>query len=70
MFKKHEPAIIGKPYPTMSGTGWRCFDGEKWHDCDKDGAICGWIHKAVKKPRTQGVSTKSILTLRIIVGEE
>lgn len=53
MFKKHEPVIVGKPYPTMSGNGWRCFDGEKWHDCDKDGAILGWIHRAVKKPQKE-----------------
>jgi hypothetical protein len=33
------PAIIGKAYPTASGSGWRCFDGKKWHDCDKNGKI-------------------------------
>lgn len=36
MKKENEPAIIGMAYPT-SGFGWRCFDGEKWHDCDQDG---------------------------------
>lgn len=44
------PCDIGKAYPT-GGYGYRCFDGEKWHDCDKDGAIHGWIHKAVKQPK-------------------
>ena len=39
MWKKLAPAIIGKPYPVMLGNGWRCFDGEKWHDCDKSGKI-------------------------------
>lgn len=33
------PVIIGKPYPVMWGHGWRCFDGEKWHDCDGSGNI-------------------------------
>ena len=39
MWKKHDPPIIGKPYPVMCGYGWRCFDGEKWHDCDEHGKI-------------------------------
>ena len=33
-----QPPIIGHPYPTLSG-GYRCFDGEKWRDCDRTGKI-------------------------------
>lgn len=39
MKKKHEPPIVGKAYPVGFGNGYRCFDGEKWRDCDKDGRI-------------------------------
>ena len=39
MWKENRPVIIGKAYPTVSGYGWRCFDGREWHDCDKDGNI-------------------------------
>ena len=38
MFKKYEPPIIGYPYPTDGGY-WRCFDGEKWHNCDRFGNV-------------------------------
>ena len=38
MFKKRSPIIIGYPYPT-AGIWYRCFDGEKWHDCDKNGKV-------------------------------
>ena len=31
-----KPVIPFHPYPTGGG-GYRCFDGEKWVDCDKDG---------------------------------
>lgn len=48
MKKENEPAIIGMPYST-GGFGWRCFDGEQWHDCDQDGAPVGAIRKAVKQ---------------------
>lgn len=37
MIKKIEPAIPFHPYPVVSGYGYRCFDGEKWVDCDKNG---------------------------------
>lgn len=33
-----QPIIIGHPYPTLGGW-YRCFDGEKWHDCDRHGKI-------------------------------
>ena len=38
MFKKYDPPIVGHPYPTAGGY-WRCFDGEKWRDCDKHGNV-------------------------------
>ena len=34
-----EPAIIGKPYRVVCGYGYRCFDGEKWNDCDEFGNV-------------------------------
>lgn len=37
MWKRLEPVIIGKAYSVACGNGWRCFDGEKWHDCDRYG---------------------------------
>lgn len=37
MFKKNDPAIIGKPYPIACGIGYRVFDGKAWHDCNKYG---------------------------------
>ena len=33
-----KPPIIGKPYRTLGGY-YRCFDGEKWGDCDSTGKI-------------------------------
>lgn len=39
MWKEYDPPVIGKPYPVMFGDGWRCFDGEKWHDSDRYGNI-------------------------------
>ena len=38
-----EPPIPFKPYPIAAGAyfGYRLFDGEKWHDCDKDGNVKG-----------------------------
>lgn len=38
MYKKNEPAIVNHPYPTGGGR-WRCFDGEKWHYCDRKGKV-------------------------------
>ena len=35
MFKKYDAPIIGHPYPTGS-VHYRCFDGARWHDCDKN----------------------------------
>ena len=32
------PVFIDHPYPTLGGW-YRCFDGEKWHDCDRTGKI-------------------------------
>ena len=40
MFKKYDAPVIGYPYHTASGL-YRCFDGVKWHDCDKNGK---WRH--------------------------
>ena len=39
MFKKYEPPIVGYPYPTATSGHYRCFDGEKWHDCGKLGKV-------------------------------
>lgn len=38
MKKELETVHIGWAYPT-GGIGWRCFDGERWHDCDRYGNI-------------------------------
>ena len=35
MFKKIEEPILFYPYPTACG--YRCFDGTKWQDCNKNG---------------------------------
>lgn len=46
MKKDNKPAVIGVPYPTGSG-GYRCFDGVRWHDCDRYGKIIGgkkWLN--------------------------
>lgn len=41
MNKKINKAVVGMPYPKAAGSqyGYRVFDGNKWHDCDKDGRI-------------------------------
>lgn len=39
MWIKMKPVVIGRPYPVVSGNGWRSFDGERWHDCDMYGNI-------------------------------
>lgn len=39
MYKKYEPPVVGKAYPVCCGSGYRCYDGEKWHDCDNNGKI-------------------------------
>ena len=41
MFKQLEDVIPFKAYPKAAGKelGYRCFDGTKWHDCDKTGKI-------------------------------
>lgn len=39
MFKKYDPPIIGYPYPTGTSGLYRCFDGEKWHNCDRNGKV-------------------------------
>lgn len=41
MVKMINPVVIDHPYPVVSGNGWRCFDGEQWHDCDRYGNIIG-----------------------------
>lgn len=38
MKREIEPPIIGAVYPTDGGY-YRCFDGVKWHYCDKHGNI-------------------------------
>lgn len=41
MYKKNDEVIIGFPYPKLAGShyGYRVFDGNKWHDCDRNGRI-------------------------------
>ena len=39
MWEKLDTVIIGKPYPVVCGSGYRCFDGEKWQDCDRFGNV-------------------------------
>ena len=37
MIKHNDPVIPFYPYPVGIGNKWRCFDGEKWVDCDRFG---------------------------------
>ena len=41
MFKKLEEVIPFKAYPIAAGPefGYRCFDGNEWHECDENGRI-------------------------------
>lgn len=41
MNKKLNEVVVGMPYPKAAGCqyGYRVFDGNKWHDCDKNGKI-------------------------------
>ena len=36
---KLNEVIVNVPYPKAAGSqyGYRVFDGNKWHDCDKNG---------------------------------
>lgn len=37
MIKRLDETIPFHAYPVAAGGGYRCFDGEKWYDCDKGG---------------------------------
>lgn len=41
MTQRLSKALPFHPYPIAAGEslGYRCFDGKKWHDCDKNGKI-------------------------------
>lgn len=35
MKKEIKKPLVGFPYPTACG--YRCYDGNEWRDCDKNG---------------------------------
>lgn len=48
MIRILDPVVPFHPYPIAAGAcfGFRCFDGEKWRDCDETGKPI--IRKEVK----------------------